>query len=580
MMQSFHQEIWVNPTLPTLATPFVATQRVHATVPSMTFVNLTHTLSDRTVWEGRVGRFTLDQESDPSSGDRTTPYRRDEVTGISSGNAAQMGGLMLDRVTAKAVLHRYQTGWLGSDHHFKIGAQIERGEHRVRQSFPGGVQFVDSNAAPSQAIFRAPSIAGGVFMTPAVFASDSFSVTSRITADVGVRFDHSRGISQDLPIVDAEGYETDAVTKGVGTIYTSNVISPRIGVTARLDRTGRTILRANYGRFNQGVLTGELDPISPGITPTTTMAYEAATGGYTRLVSVVDPKINLALDPRTRTPHTDEFSMALDREITPRLKASAAYIRKRGVDFIGWTDTGGQYRAETRTLADGTILPVLVLTNAASERRFLLTNPASLFLHYDGLVVALDKRLTNRWQASGSYTYSRARGVQAMSNGAADAPQFSTIARPGFLTFGQDPNDLTNASGQLPNDRPHILRLTGLVHLPWSVLVAANLQHFSGKPWAATTQVTLPQGSRRILLEPRGSRRLTSQSLLDLRISKTLRMGNVGNVALSLDVLNLLNDAAEEALASDNPLSATFGRATQFMDPRRVMLGARMSLGR
>ena len=72
---------------------------------------------------------------------------------------------MLDRVTAKAVLHRYQTGWLGSDHHFKIGTQIERGEHRLRQSFPGGVQFVDSNGAPSEAIFRAPSIAGGVFIT-------------------------------------------------------------------------------------------------------------------------------------------------------------------------------------------------------------------------------------------------------------------------------------------------------------------------------------------------------------------------------------------------------------------------------
>ena len=45
-------------------------------------------------------------------------------------------------------------------------------------------------------------------------------------------------------------------------------------------------------------------------------------------------------------------------------------------------------------------------------------------------------------------------------------------------------------------------------------------------------------------------------------------------------MLNLLNDAAEEALASDNLFAATFGRATQFMDPRRVMLGARLNLGR
>ena len=30
-------------------------------------------------------------------------------------------------------------------------------------------------------------------------------------------------------------------------------------------------------------------------------------------------------------------------------------------------------------------------------------------------------------------------------------------------------------------------------------VVAANLQYFSGKPWAATTQVSLPQGDQRIL---------------------------------------------------------------------------------
>ena len=549
----------------------------------MTFGNLTHVLSNRTVWEARVGRFTLDQDSDPSSGDRTTPFRRDEATGLSSGNASQIGGLMLDRLTAKAVLQRYQSGSLGTDHHFRVGAQFERGEHRLRQTFPGGVQFVDSNSAPFQAIFRAPSIAGGLFLTSAVFASDSFSIRNRITADAGLRFDHTRAISQDLPVVDAEGLETDARMEGVGTFYTSKVVSPRLGVTVKLDRSGRTILRANYGRFNQGVLTGELDPVSPGIAMTRTMAYDATTGGYDRFVSEVDPKVNIALDPETRTPHTDEISLALDREIGPRLKASAAYIRKRGSDFLGWMDTGGQYRAETRTLADGTVLPVLVLTNPASARRFLLTNPENLFLHYDGLVVAMEKRLSSRWQASGSYTYSRTYGMQVTSNAAPDSPQFSTIARPGFLTFGQDPNDLTNATGRLPNDRPHIFRATGVVHLPWKgILVAANLQHFSGKPWAATAQVPLAQGqgSRRILLEPRGSRRLSPQSLLDLRIAKTLQAGKVGKVELSLDVLNVLNDTAEEAVVFDNLFNATFGRPSQFMDPRRVMLGVRLNLGR
>jgi hypothetical protein len=45
-------------------------------------------------------------------------------------------------------------------------------------------------------------------------------------------------------------------------------------------------------------------------------------------------------------------------------------------------------------------------------------------------------------------------------------------------------------------------------------------------------------------------------------------------------VLNVLNRATEEGLATDNFYSPTFGQATVFVDPRRVMLGARLNLGR
>jgi hypothetical protein len=436
-------------------------------------------------------------------------------------------------------------------------------------------------------VFREPWVGGGLSLTSAVFASDSFSVHNRITADAGVRFDHSRAISPDLPGVDALGRETDGVKEGAGTLYTWNVVSPRLGVMVKLSGDGRTTLRANYGRFNQGVLTGELEPIHPGVTPIRTMAYEAATGDYTRLVSVVDSS-NLALDPHTRTPRTDEYSLAFDREIGPRLMASAAYIGKRGSDFIGWTETAGQYSEQTRTLGDGTMVPVFELTNGTAARRFRLTNPQDFFLNYDGLVVALEKRLSKGWQASGSYTFSRTYGLQVTSNAIVAEPQFSTIARPNFLTFGQDPNDTTNGKGRLANDRPHVFRATSVVHLPWKgLLVAANLQCFSGRPWAATAQVSLPQsGRQRVLIEPRGSRRLSSQSLLDLRIAKTLRAGSAGTVDLRLDVLNLLNDSAEETLQSDvlfdaaNVRNKTFGQPATFMDPRRAMLSVRLNLGR
>ena len=239
---------------------------------------------------------------------------------------------------------------------------------------------------------------------------------------------------------------------------------------------------------------------------------------------------------------------------------------------------GGQYREETRTLPDGRSLPVFVLTNGTAARRFLLTNPDGYSLTYNGLVIALDKRRSNGWQAFGSYTFSRTSGLQASSGAAADGAQLRTVAPNN--TFGRDPNNLTNAEGRLPNDRPHIFRVMGTVDVPRTgFVIAANLQHFSGKPWAASTQVVLPQGDKRILIEPRGTRRLPAQSLLDLRVSRTFGSGG-RRVELLLDVLNLLNDTAEEAVATDNFFSSNFARPTVFMDPRRAMVSVRFNLDR
>jgi hypothetical protein len=187
-----------------------------------------------------------------------------------------------------------------------------------------------------------------------------------------------------------------------------------------------------------------------------------------------------------------------------------------------------------------------------------MTNPDGYGLTYNGLVLAVEKRQSHGWQAFGSYTFSRAYGLQASSGTTAGAAQNSSGLSTG--TFGRDPNDLTNADGRLPNDRPHAFRIMGTVDVPRTgIIVAANLQCFSGKPRAASAQVALPQGDQRILLEPRGSRRLSSQSLLDLRVSRSIPFGRGRHGEILFDVLNVLNDTAEESLETDNLFSSNFG---------------------
>jgi hypothetical protein len=146
--------------------------------------------------------------------------------------------------------------------------------------------------------------------------------------------------------------------------------------------------------------------------PTRTTAFDAATSGYTRLVSVVDPRINLRLDPGTRPPRTDEYSVGMDRQVGRRLGLAVAYVQKSGGNFIGWTDTAGVYREEARTLPDGRSVPIAVLTNSTASRLFLLTNPDGYSLTYNGVVMALEKRQDDGWQAFAFYTFSRTSGLQ------------------------------------------------------------------------------------------------------------------------------------------------------------------------
>src|SRR6185503_6058138 len=111
--------------------------------------------------------------------------------------------------------------------------------------------------------------------------TDAVTIGDRVTLNAGLRFDHTRAISQDLPAVDLHGNETDRIIQGQGTLYTWNIVSPRTGVTMKLDASGRTMLRASYGRFSQGVLTGELGAFHPGVTSITTRDFNSATGDYT-----------------------------------------------------------------------------------------------------------------------------------------------------------------------------------------------------------------------------------------------------------------------------------------------------------
>ena len=148
----------------------------------------------------------------------------------------------------------------------------------------------------------------------------------------GLRFDHSRAISQDVPEFDALVQETGRTIEGRGTLYTWNLLSPRLGAVVRLDTAGRTILRANAGRFSQGdsrpVSSRWFTPVGPGT--------RSINGSASVPNSCVIP-VRSELDSDVRPPHTDQYSIGLDREVGGRLALSRR-IRPEERQQFHWMD--------------------------------------------------------------------------------------------------------------------------------------------------------------------------------------------------------------------------------------------------
>ena len=626
MVQSVMEEFWVAPEQPTLLRPRPSTVRFNGRIPAITLADVTYAHSDRTLFEARAGISAYYQYDDPWPDGLSGPSRSDQNSRTSSGAPPQIGEVTTRRLTAKVGFSRYVPSIARMAHEFKIGGDLDRGEHDSLRMIPFGERFVDRGGAPFQRFVNGPSVAGGVVISGAAFVQDRFTIGDLVTVDAGLRFDYSQAISQDLPARDANGVETGAIIAGPGTLYSLNNWSPRVGLAVKLRRDGPSVLRADYGRYHQRIFTGEVSPFSPGVTNAAVYDYERSTGGYTALRSL-PPRVEL--ESHIQSPHTDAFSVSLERRVARQFRLSLAYVHKQGTAFTGWTDAVGAYREGSLLVTTGVIgharaasgtgetgqgagmlsgamaqraaavstdglsIPLWVL-DKDSERAYRLTNPKDAFTPkgyfttYDGLIVTADKLLANHWHMVASYTWSRAYGLIASSGTSAAGAQLSTVGSPPNL-FGRDPNDVTNATGRLPNDRPHMLKSRVTFDVPGTgLLMTASFQHLSGKPWAGsliTGALPAPQSrSQRILVEPRGTRRLSSQDLLDVRIGHTFRLGSRTRITASVDVLNVLNDQAEESLVSDEIYDAlgwpTTPQPSLFVDPRRVMLNLSVSFGR
>ncbi|MGH9144364.1 MAG: TonB-dependent receptor [Vicinamibacterales bacterium] len=531
----------------------------------------TRTFGNKTLLEAKGGGIYIRDHFDPHSGDFTTPGRVDTGTGVASVNTTELHTLQNQNQTSlSATLSRSADNFIKGSHDFKFGVQYAQGTNLQNQGLTGGQSFLDYYGLPYRMTVRTTSSVIGRVRTAGGFAQDNWTPSERVTLNLGVRFDHSMG---DIPATDqldptfSNSVDTYA---GLSDVIGYNNTSPRVGATVKLDRTGKTVAKASFGRYYARLNTGLFTAIAPGGAITQTYNYNPKTSKYDLLFNTTNPKQNQTIDPNLTNEYDDQLYIGLERELLPDLGLNLSYIRKQEKNFIRGLDIGSIYAP--RAIADtfgGQTLTVYNRTTPSAQVLVEPTNRDDFRQKYDTVVLQAYKRLSHRWQLQGSYQWENSEGF---STGATT----STQSGPG--TFGADPNQLVNAYGRFPTDSAHSVRVSSTVELPYQIQLAIRSVYESGRPYGRLiTARGLAQGTENVLAEPRGAFELPARNDLSIRVGKDITIGGQRLLRLNLDVQNLFNSDTPLSIDNNSSHTTTYLAPTSIFLPRRLILGARVN---
>lgn len=379
-----------------------------------------------------------------------------------------------------------------------------------------------------------PPVGGGTIHRPAVglelsdlslqdtdVAGQVIGVWTKDTVRLGPHLTLEAGLRYDVASYD------DVAGDGVADL---NELQPRLGAVWDLGGGGQTVMRVAAGRA--------MHPATLGLP-----AFSSTGGGApNRIAPGLDPVV------------ADELVVGVERLLAHRTSLRIDYVRKDTQDVVEDTCAGN--------------LPV---PSAGAEcELFVTANLAGLHREYEGATLLVDSRPARRLRARLFYVWSRSRGNTEAVQGRGEA-------------FDVFPWHFENRFGFLEDDRRHRLRLSGFVALPGDVAVALDGFWFDRFPFDAVAACGIPSSELcpaphgLTFVEPRGSRRASTSSSVDVQVSKGLPVG-----AARLELVA----AVSNALGREDPTvvcenvegcgQASLGEALSWGLPRSWEAGIRL----
>ncbi len=581
IMHGYHDDYYWIPDIPTAFTAPSTISLSHGDNPTPNIV-YTGALNSKTFLEVRYSGFWLKSSVDPNQTGqpRVMPQYTDDDTGNVTGGIAAWTENRSWRYGLSSKMTHYVERFAGGSHDLNVGVQY--GGHGS-DTLTGNNDLITWYSVSNKQAFgttQLPYHSGAVVWWGGAYVDDTYRL-GRATVNLGVRYDHSQAGYQSFPILDASGNPTGQMSASVGDVYSWNTVSPRVGVNYRLNQSGRTVVKAHYGRYYKAMEAAEFRAAVPSVAPAYSFNIDA-NGNRTNVVQV-SSNANLKIDPDFKSPYSDQFIAQVEHELIANLGLQVNYVHKKGQNYGAWEDIAGQYQQvpyvdSVGADASGQTLLLYKLISDPASRVFLQTNPPGMFTKYNGVTFMATKRMSNNWQAVASLVLSKSEG--RLGSSARATPTTAQSSQAG--TFGREaagPNDFINTDGLLVNDRPVVAKLQLVYRLPLNFMVAGNLQHQTGRPWARQVRVSgLGFPSAPIIdMEPiTGDRRVPSVNLFDVRVQREFTLSPTLRFDLFLDAFNLTNSDATEGVGSTQGTSSAFGVPTKYIQPRRLQLGAKI----
>lgn len=519
----------------------------------------------------------------------------------------------------------YKENLMGGDHEFKFGFEYKSSSVGSTSIYGNGQYIYDSGqttagGALTHGYLKALLNLDGTVKAPrtSFYVTDTYR-KDKLTLNLGLRFDSQTGTNEPTTIGSVPGFE-DVISPieyaGSDPGITFNDLSPRIGATYDITGDGKTVIRGSYARY--------YDPYYGAIASWTnpTFTYSGALFAYVnsnndRVITRDEITSFLGYFGAAGNPFnlehflsehqygdlknsdSDEFTVGFERQVAQDLSVAVNYTYR---SFNNWWDTvpigvtsdsyvsAGNY---TRSTVLGNFSVPLYTLGFEQDGSGIMRNFSDYNQQYSGVDIDVRKRMSNNFMMSGSLTIQRqkanyngsdANGVTLADGGLSGNP---FAFDPGLIPFedGQPyaySAEGSGKSGSYPYSEWQF-KFGGVYQFPWDISVGGFARYQQGYPyvlWAGFTDTTLSSfygsSTRRILVEPFGSRRYDNIFTLDLQFEKAFDMKEYGRLSLMANWFNVTN--ANTALRRQASLtSSQLNFINEYISPTAFRLGVRYS---